>query len=202
MNCTFARLTPGVTSPDSQNLNQTLVSIAGEAVLSIGALPSPVTEDGAPTTPVPNLAGDVQIAGSLTVTAAGLASATVQAKNLSIAGDVAVVSDPERELKVGISSPPLVPTAAVIDPEFALGAPATVGNREARSMRSFALPWIPHDDVILPADVQGMPALGLSDATDPLVEVMNRKLQLMRRIKQALDPLGLMNPKKLLATEI
>ena len=66
-------------------------------------------------------------------------------------------------------------------PSVPLGAPATVGNREARSMRSFALPWIPHDDVILPADVQGMPALGLSDATDPLVEVMNRKLTLMRR---------------------
>ena len=48
-------------------------------------------------------------------------------------------------------------------------------------MRSFALPWIPHDDVILPADIQGMPALGLSDAADPLVEVMNRKLTLMRR---------------------
>jgi len=66
-------------------------------------------------------------------------------------------------------------------PSVPLGAPATVGNREARSMRSFALPWIPHDDVILPADIQGMPALGLSDATDPLVEVMNRKLTLMRR---------------------
>jgi hypothetical protein len=66
-------------------------------------------------------------------------------------------------------------------PSVPLGAPATVGNREARSMRSFALPWIPHDDVILPADVQGMPALGLSDAADPLVEVMNRKLTLMRR---------------------
>ena len=66
-------------------------------------------------------------------------------------------------------------------PSVPLGAPATVGNREVRSMRSFALPWIPHDDVILPADVQGMPALGLSDATDPLVEVMNRKLTLMRR---------------------
>ena len=66
-------------------------------------------------------------------------------------------------------------------PSVPLGAPATVGNRDARSMRSFALPWIPHDDVILPADIQGMPALGLSDATDPLVEVMNRKLTLMRR---------------------
>lgn len=66
-------------------------------------------------------------------------------------------------------------------PSVPLGAPATVGNREARSMRSFALPWIPHDDVILPADIQGMPALGISDAADPLVEVMNRKLTLMRR---------------------
>jgi hypothetical protein len=66
-------------------------------------------------------------------------------------------------------------------PSVPLGAPATVGNREQRSMRSFALPWIPHDDVILPADIQGMPALGVSDAADPLVEVMNRKLTLMRR---------------------
>ena len=66
-------------------------------------------------------------------------------------------------------------------PSVPLGAPATVGTRERRSMRSFALPWIPHDDVILPADIQGMPALGLSDAADPLVEVMNRKLTVMRR---------------------
>jgi alcohol dehydrogenase len=39
---------------------------------------------------------------------------------------VAVVSDPERELKVGVSSPFLVPAAAVVDPELTLGAPATV----------------------------------------------------------------------------
>ncbi len=66
-------------------------------------------------------------------------------------------------------------------PSVPLGAPATVGNRETRAMRSFALPWIPHDDVILPADIQGMPARGVSDAADPLVDVMNRKLTLMRR---------------------
>ncbi|MBZ0130219.1 MAG: major capsid protein [Rhodobacteraceae bacterium] len=66
-------------------------------------------------------------------------------------------------------------------PSVPLGAPATVGTREGRSMRSFALPWIPHDDVILPADIQGMPAIGVSDAADPLVSVMNRKLTLMRR---------------------
>ncbi|WP_432828896.1 iron-containing alcohol dehydrogenase [Dactylosporangium sp. CA-092794] len=39
---------------------------------------------------------------------------------------VAVVSDPDRELKVGISSPFLVPAAAVVDPELTLGSPATV----------------------------------------------------------------------------
>ena len=66
-------------------------------------------------------------------------------------------------------------------PSVPLGGPATVGTREGRSMRCFALPWIPHDDVILPADIQGQPALGAFDAADPLVEVMNRKLLLMRR---------------------
>ena len=66
-------------------------------------------------------------------------------------------------------------------PSVPLGGPATVGTREGRSMRSFALPWIPHDDVILPADIQGVPALGVSDAADPLVGVMSRKLMLMRR---------------------
>lgn len=39
---------------------------------------------------------------------------------------VAVVSDPDRELKVGISSPFLVPATAVVDPELTLGAPASV----------------------------------------------------------------------------
>lgn len=39
---------------------------------------------------------------------------------------VAVVSDPDRALKVGISSPFLIPQAAVVDPEFTFGAPAAV----------------------------------------------------------------------------
>ncbi|WPO85629.1 iron-containing alcohol dehydrogenase [Herbiconiux sp. KACC 21604] len=39
---------------------------------------------------------------------------------------VAVVSDPHREMKLGISSPHLVPAAAVVDPELTLGAPASV----------------------------------------------------------------------------
>lgn len=39
---------------------------------------------------------------------------------------VAVVADAGRELKVGISSPHLVPLIAVVDPELSLGAPSTV----------------------------------------------------------------------------
>ncbi|MBU6532886.1 iron-containing alcohol dehydrogenase [Streptomyces mayonensis] len=39
---------------------------------------------------------------------------------------VAVVSDPARELKVGVSSPFLVPAAAVVDPGLTLGAPRDV----------------------------------------------------------------------------
>lgn len=39
---------------------------------------------------------------------------------------VAVVSDPARAMKVGISSPFLVPVAAIVDPEFTVGAPSTV----------------------------------------------------------------------------
>jgi hypothetical protein len=66
-------------------------------------------------------------------------------------------------------------------PTVPLGGPATLGQREGRSMRSFALPWIPHDDVILPGDIQGVPAIGMSDAVDPLLEVMGRKLTLIRR---------------------
>jgi hypothetical protein len=61
------------------------------------------------------------------------------------------------------------------------GSPATVGAREGRSMRSFAVPHIPHDDVITVTDVQGQPALGAVAEADPLAAVMTRKLTLMRR---------------------
>lgn len=39
---------------------------------------------------------------------------------------VAVVSDPERELKVGVSSRYLIPRIAIVDPTLTLGAPAAV----------------------------------------------------------------------------
>ena len=47
-------------------------------------------------------------------------------------------------------------------------------------MRSFGLPWIPHDDVILAPDIRGVPAFGGSE-NDQLAAVMLRKLTLMRR---------------------
>lgn len=65
-------------------------------------------------------------------------------------------------------------------PSVPWGAPATFGGRENRTMRSFALPHIPHDDVITAGDIQGQPALG-SHQPDTLAAVMNRKLTLMRR---------------------
>ena len=65
-------------------------------------------------------------------------------------------------------------------PTVPLGGPATVANRDLRSMRSFTIPWIPHDDAITPQDIQGVRGFGMSDAADPLATVMERKLTRMR----------------------
>jgi hypothetical protein len=65
-------------------------------------------------------------------------------------------------------------------PSVPLGGPATVANRDVRAMRSFTIPWIPHDDAITPQDIQGVRGFGMSDAADPLATVMERKLTRMR----------------------
>ncbi len=65
-------------------------------------------------------------------------------------------------------------------PSVPLGGPATVANRDVRAMRSFTIPWIPHDDAITPQDIQGVRGFGMSDAADPLTTVMERKLTRMR----------------------
>lgn len=65
-------------------------------------------------------------------------------------------------------------------PTVPLGGPPTVASRDTRSMRSFTLPWIPHDDTITPQDVQGVRGFGVADAADPLATVMERKLTRMR----------------------
>lgn len=69
-------------------------------------------------------------------------------------------------------------------PPVPLGGPATVANRDTRDMRSFIMPWIPHDDVITPQDIQGIRAFGSAASADPLATVMNRK-QVRMRIKHA-----------------
>ena len=65
-------------------------------------------------------------------------------------------------------------------PTVPLGGPATVANRDTKSMRSFTIPWIPHDDVVTPQDIQGVRGFGVADAADPLATVMERKLTRMR----------------------
>jgi len=65
-------------------------------------------------------------------------------------------------------------------PSVALGAPASVGTTDKRGVRSFAVPHIPHNDVVLPEEVQGVRGLGLAAGQDPLVTVMMRKLARMR----------------------
>jgi hypothetical protein len=65
-------------------------------------------------------------------------------------------------------------------PTVPLGGPATVANRDTRALRSFSVPWVPHDDVITPRDVQGIRGFGYADAADPLATVMERKLTRMR----------------------
>lgn len=65
-------------------------------------------------------------------------------------------------------------------PSVALGAPATVGNRDGRYLRSFTVPWVPHNDVIVPQDIQGIRSFDTANGLDPLTAVMTRKLSRMR----------------------
>jgi hypothetical protein len=65
-------------------------------------------------------------------------------------------------------------------PTMPLGAPATVGTPDVRKMRSFTVPHIPHNDVVLPEEIQGIRGFGLASGEDPLVTVMTRKLTKMR----------------------
>ncbi|MCL4556810.1 MAG: major capsid protein, partial [Gammaproteobacteria bacterium] len=60
------------------------------------------------------------------------------------------------------------------------GAPATVGSNDMRSMRAFVVPHIPHNDVLLPEEVQGIRGFGLSANEDPMASIMARKLMKMR----------------------
>ena len=86
---------------------------------------------------------------------------------------------------------------AIVTPFYLLFAASIVPVLVYLALRQFAEamghPWVPMFIMLAGVGLNallnwifiygrlGMPALGLSDAADPLVEVMNRKLTLMRR---------------------
>lgn len=61
-----------------------------------------------------------------------------------------------------------------------LGAPASVGDSDERVLRTFGVPHIPHNDVILPSDVIGIRAFGQASGQEALSTLMARKLTRMR----------------------
>lgn len=65
-------------------------------------------------------------------------------------------------------------------PSLPVGSPGTVGSVGKRKLRSFSIPHIPHDDVIHPADVQGIRAFGVEDQAKTIAGAMAEKLQIMR----------------------
>ncbi|MBF0137471.1 MAG: major capsid protein [Magnetococcales bacterium] len=67
----------------------------------------------------------------------------------------------------------LIPTAQV-------GSPGAVGVRDKRKVRSFSIPHIPYDDVILPEEVQGIRAFGSEGDLNSMVIVLASHLQSMR----------------------
>jgi hypothetical protein len=60
------------------------------------------------------------------------------------------------------------------------GSPGTMNKMGKRTVRSFAVPHIPHDDTILPAEYQGIRAFGSGAQVNPLVAVVNNHLQNMK----------------------
>lgn len=65
-------------------------------------------------------------------------------------------------------------------PTKPVGAPGTAGKAGKRKVRSFIVPHIPHDDIVLASDVQGVRAFGSQDQMQTVVTEVNNKLQAMR----------------------
>ncbi|MDF1577680.1 MAG: major capsid protein [Desulfobulbales bacterium] len=60
------------------------------------------------------------------------------------------------------------------------GSPGTQNKMGKRTVRSFAIPHIPHDDTILPEEYQGIRAFGTGSQVDPLAAIVNDHLQNMK----------------------
>lgn len=65
-------------------------------------------------------------------------------------------------------------------PTLPPGSPGTVGTRGKRKLRSFVIPHIPHDDVVLPEEVQGLRAFGSETEMEAIAGVMARHLETIR----------------------
>lgn len=65
-------------------------------------------------------------------------------------------------------------------PTQPVGAPGTLGITGKRKVRSFVIPHIPHDDAVLPEEVQGLRAFGTEDELQGISELMAQKLADMR----------------------
>jgi hypothetical protein len=60
------------------------------------------------------------------------------------------------------------------------GAPAGENIQGKRSLKSFTVPHIPHDDVVLPEEVQNVRAFGTDNQLEGVQNVVNDKLATMR----------------------
>ena len=65
-------------------------------------------------------------------------------------------------------------------PTQPVGAPGTLGTQGKRNVRSFVIPHIPHDDTVLPEEVQGIRAFGSESEMEAIANVIAQKLQTMR----------------------
>jgi hypothetical protein len=61
-----------------------------------------------------------------------------------------------------------------------VGAPGQANKRGKRKVRSFVVPHIPLDDIVLPADVEGVRAFGTEDQFQPIIAEVNDRLQGMK----------------------
>lgn len=92
--------------------------------------------------------------------------------------------------QLGLFAPKPVRTRQILVEEYAgrlnllptrpPGSPGTVGERGTRRLRSFVVPHIPHDDVVLPEEVQGIRAFGSETEMEAISGVMARHLDTMR----------------------
>lgn len=65
-------------------------------------------------------------------------------------------------------------------PTLPVGSPGTTGKSGKRKVRTFAIPHIPHDDVVSASDVAGVREFGSTDQMQSVVNVVNDKLQSMK----------------------